>query len=157
MRLNTHTVWWHLQEPTLHTRRNCNGLRDLRGGWCCQGRSPTPLGTTPLRDLLHLSGISANLLCVHSYNKYVWHIECFTANMLFIFSSMPSALLETRSISWCTIALLCYIMAMQKASSICISWSTHISYTKRHLKKRERSDNDCTLKTIRSLLWFYWD
>lgn len=29
--------------------------------------------------------------------------------------------------------------------------STHVSYTKRHLKKRERSDNDCTLKNISEL------
>lgn len=43
-------------------------------------------------------------------------IQCSTANTLFIFTSMLSVLLEMTCIGWHIIALLCCVMAMQKAS-----------------------------------------
>lgn len=78
---------------------------NLRDPW---GEIPRTSGTALLGDRLHLPGISANLPCIHSYNKYVWSYQVHRHfQMLFIFSSTPWSLLETRHISCCTAAPLC--------------------------------------------------
>lgn len=126
-------VLWHVQEPG-------QSLRPVRGDtpdlWDHPaGRPPSSLWNfckSPLHS--QLQQVRVNISSASSLLNVIY----FQLSTLGTVRNMAHQLL------YCCTPLLSNGHAEPKFQPY--SPSTHVSYTERHLKKRERSDNDCTLK-----------